>query len=77
MHEQVKLIYNGTQSSDPMRKFCTNCHVSYGPQGWPKASLYHPEFVDDVMAGIWRHRPYLPSDILKEATDASHYLQEL
>lgn len=77
IHEQVNLIYNGTPSSDPMRKFFTNCHVAYGRQDWPKASLYHPEFLDDLLAGIWRQRPQPPFDIRKEARVASHYLQEL
>ena len=48
--EQVNVIYSGIPSSDPMRRFLTDCHVSFGRKDWPKASLYHPEFLDELLA---------------------------
>ncbi|KAF3004988.1 hypothetical protein E8E13_008391 [Curvularia kusanoi] len=74
---EVATIYNGTQKSDPMRKFVTACAVSYGHDGWGKASEFHPEFVDDLVAGIWEHRSVPPEQIRKQTKMASHWLQEL
>jgi hypothetical protein len=77
MFEQVNIIYNGVPSSDPIREFLTDCHVSLGREGWPKASLYHPEFLDDVMDGIWRLRPQPKAKVRKNVRVASNYVQKL
>lgn len=75
--EHVNTIYNGTPSSDPIREFLTGCHVSFGREGWPKVSLYHPEFLDDILTGIWRLRPQPPKEVRANVRVASVYVQKL
>jgi hypothetical protein len=82
MSEQVNIIYNGVPSSDPIREFLTDCYVSLGREslgsgGWPKASLYHPEFLDDVMDGLWQLRPRPKLKVRKNVRVASNYVQKL
>jgi hypothetical protein len=77
IHEQVNVIYSGIPSSDPMRGFLTDCHVSFGRKDWPKASLYHPEFLDELLASIWRQRPSPSEEFRNKVRVASVYVQKL
>lgn len=75
--EQVNVIYSGIPSSDPMREFLTDCHVSFGRKDWPKASLYHPEFLDELLASIWQRRPSPSEGFCDNVRVASTWVRKL
>ena len=65
--EDVKIIYDGTPESRPIRRLLVDIYASYGSLDWVygKSDAFEKEFLYDVLCRIWKGNVESPYELHK------------